>query len=70
VLLLRIRVSFVSVGEARVVVLVSVRGHQVGDLLLRPMVMGRVDVLMVVQRGLVIVGLRHRFPPLQGDAIV
>jgi hypothetical protein len=64
VLLLRVLVSFVRVGDRRMVVLVSVRGHEVGDLLLRPVVVRRVDVLVVVQRGLVIVGFRHGLPPL------
>jgi hypothetical protein len=58
-LLVRILVRLVLVGQGGMVVLVVVLGHQVGDVLPRPVVMRDVDVPVYVHDSVVVVGLSH-----------
>src|SRR5438046_8208625 len=57
--LVGVLVGLVSVRQSRMVVLVLVRGHQVGDVLVRPVVMGDVDMLVRMDLGIVTMGCRH-----------
>jgi hypothetical protein len=59
VFLLWVLVRLVGVRYGRVVVIVVVSGHEVGDVLLRPVVVGDVDVLVSVGERVVIMRLRH-----------
>ena len=60
VLLVRILVRLVVVGERWMVVLVGVCSHHVSDLFLRPVVVGNVGVLVLMHDGFVIVGVGQR----------
>jgi len=60
VLLVRILMGLVVVGERWMVVLVGVCSHHVSDLFLRPVVVGNVGVLVLMDDGLVIVGVWQR----------
>jgi len=60
VLLVRILMVLVVVGERWMVVLVGVCSHHVSDLFLRPVVVGNVGVLVLMDDGLVIGGVRQR----------
>jgi hypothetical protein len=61
VLLLGVLVALVGVRDGRMVVLVVVSRDEVSDLLLRPVVVGHMDVPVGVDQGIVIVGLGHLF---------
>jgi hypothetical protein len=60
VLLVRILVGLVVVGERWMVVLVGVCSRHVSDLFLRPVVVGNVSVLVLMHDGLVIVDVGQR----------
>lgn len=61
VLLLGVLVALVGVRDGRMVVLVVVGRDEVSDLLLRPVVVGHMDVAVGVDQGFVIVGFGHLF---------
>jgi hypothetical protein len=60
VLLVRILVGLVVVGDRWMVVLVGVSSHHVSDLFFWPVVVGNVSVLVLMDDGLVIVGVGQR----------